>query len=1296
MQPTINVDPRIYGGEAPSNTEVPTIDPQNVGGGAALQQPYEAPARVSQEGLGAGSSAVAEGQQAIAQANRPVASMGDAALASAKSWSTTRLYDWITQPNFSVDGDFDPKPLINHAPMQLTHEEQKFLAQSTSEEMYDYRLTNLQDQRKLYEQMGDHPVISGLVGMADPVYLAIDLASAGTATLATGAFGASRGVGRAIAAAGSFGGAMAVGQAEQQVAAVSDKEILFNALVNGAASATFFSVGKGRFEKVDPTYPTDELTQVANKAKDTSVGIEPRVVAEQGDVATMKAVTPLESEAAVPVREVSGYVSPRQLKESGKGNFDPNPTDAYTALGKFEADPDFGPMIRTLRAEQADALATVKTEIGDVSRPAYYHDNHTMYLDRTKNNAFTTLHESIHGLTAAKIEYGLANPGSAHGRLVAELETLRRTVARHIEDMPVKPNVFKDEETGLTYFTKNLHEFAAGLFAGKADEFTKIMASIPVQGSRNALSKMVDTIRKLMGIPPAQENALTKALGITDDLMKTKLDIKVPGATVAAEPTTLAHLAPHGSPQQIAQQVGGWWERQGRNTADRTGRTLEWSLHKELRGKGAEGQRIADTLVDDPINMTGDSAVSQRQAIRSDLAAKQYAFEDALKEEMAKQGYGLRQRIFKSGEAVAAQQRIERQVYDELMRRENAVRRGAQVVDPNVDPTISRLADLHDAATEAGLTEMKAAGVNGADAVQGGAGYTPRKWSVTKLEELEGSLIASGSTERQARRAVRSMIADGIQRTNGTMPRDIAEDIAQAITDRTRNKGYFEDTANVGAMGDDGAQGIRSLLAGSGISPQRMQRIEEFLTGRKDDASMVGALKHRVSMDMQTSMALPDGTRRSLVDLVDTNLTRNLDGYLDDAAGQAALARKGLVSNSDITRLRGEYLHGIADEATRKQAAKLFDDTIKAIKGQPVGEEMTQMMRRLQAITTSVGLANSGIWQVMEYANVATKYGLMRTAREVLRSMPLAKQLMGEVAGNAHEAGSLAYVLSRNSSQDMRLRPFLQKLEDNHTIPVDDRLMLSLQQGKQLVPYMNAMRFVHHSQANVTANLITDLVRRGANGEARAREALARYGLEGHQLDSLRADLNAHGMTVDNWSDGAWNTVRGPLSKMMDDAVLRNRTGEIPAFAQFSTLGKFIFTFRSFVLGAHNKVLAGTLGRHGFAGLGLLAAYQFPLAMASSYAVSALRGKPEGDMGKLAAGAVSQMSAMGLLSELWGAASGQKQQFGASGLMAIDRLYKTTSQFSQGNIGGGASALASSVPLLAILPGLKALAETAK
>ena len=75
---------------------------------------------------------------------------------------------------------------------------------------------------------------------------------------------------------------------------------------------------------------------------------------------------------------------------------------------------------------------------------------------------------------------------------------------------------------------------------------------------------------------------------------------------------------------------------------------------------------------------------------------------------------------------------------------------------------------------------------------------------------------------------------------------------------------------------------------------------------------------------------------------------------------------------------------------------------------------------------------------------------------------------------------------------------------------------------------------------------------------------------------------------------------------------------------------------------------------------------------------------------------LGQMGSIGLFGELAGVISGQKQQFGAPGLIPIDRMYKAASTLSQGNAGSAAAALLTATPILSIIPGTKALAETLK
>lgn len=1274
--PILNVDPRIYGGQAPTGNAVPEF---NIPGGSAsgTQQPYQPPEQVPQDTLGAGSVSSAVGQMNITENSRDRATMFDAVKASAKSWSTTRVWDSINEPDFANDPNFDAKALINHTPFQLDAHEQKFLAGSNSEEQYAFRMKALQDQQALYRQMGDHPILSGIVGMADPVYLAIDLASMGVGTLATGA-GAGIRTARLATAVSAAAGAVAVGKLEQRVAPVSDAEIVAMALFNGAASGMFYKAGK--MHRADVTYPADDLANAAAKLKGVDTGIERRVLAEG-----------TEAVEHVPTLMPEGGMSKAERVAKGIDDVTDTRSDALTYLTRFANDEKFGPLIRAVTDEHGEMLTklTVQESKGliDNGRPFYQSGDHTVFMPTSGPyaTAQAALHEAMHGLTVHKLQYGIGVPGSAHGKLVGQLEELRRLAQQEVEklDSPMKSS---------KYFTGNIFEFVAGLYSGNT-EFSRVLANMAAPAGGNVLSKVVDAVRKLLGIEPGQMNALTKALGLTDELIKQKVKVELP-ANVSESARTLFGAPPAGTQ---AQQTETIINRMEKISAGAIGEKISWSLHKTLSQMGAAGKKVANLLVDDPINMTGDSVVSQRQAIRADLTAKQAVYEQALRDALKEEGIGTWQRFIDPQGSLQVQRDIERQVMAELDRRDNLIRRGlARTGDgAEVPARIRKLADAHGDATEAALRERKAAGELGAQAVEENRGYFNRRWSVTNIENAEEALVRSGVEEKAAKRQVKTMVAAGIARANPGMAFELAQDVASAIIERARRKGYFEDAAFRGHVGNFAAKEVRDSMAALGIPKERIDKAMEVITGVTDEAGKAANLKHRVAIDMTASMGMPDGSRLTVLDLLDHNLTRNLDQYLDNSAGNAALARKGLVTASDVDNLRTEFLKGIEGEAQRAEGAKLFDNVINHLKGNPVGEDMNNFMRKMQAVTQMVGLSSSGLWQVTEYANAMAKYGMLKTTKEILRTMPIFRELMGGLA-DKELASSLSNVLSRNASQDLRMRPFLAKLEDNFVLDMGDTTMLRMQEAKQWVPYINAMHYIHHNQANVVGNLVADVFQRAVKGDVKAVETVAKYGLDSHTLERIKADVLAGGADTAKWSDTTWQQIRGPLGKMMDEAVLRNRTGEIPAFAQFSSVGKFVFTFQSFVLGAHNKVLAGTLGRDGFGGLGLLMMYQFPLTYAATAANKAIKGKPETDQNKLVLHALAQMGSLGLVSELFGIASGDKQQFGTPGLMAVDKLYKISSSFAKGNMGDTNSAVVNALPIISIIPGVKAFAETLK
>ena len=1272
MADPINFDPRIYGGPAPSTATPPVFTAPQV------PAPVSPTAPVSVDYANAVSKGLASqavGQASIDEANRPTATPLESVGAAFRAMTPFKVADWVNAPVFSAEDGFDVVPHMNVLKYTPSEAEDKFLRSSRSSAEFQYRAEQLEEQRVMYSAMGEHPLLSMAVGIADPGYLALDVAAMGAGRLAQVA-GMGVRAARVTTAATAGGGAYALGKIEQQVSAVSDNEVIAMALLNGAASAVAYR--DGAFHPKDSKYPTDALTKEVNDLQRTiPEPVVKGVREESAQLTTMRKAPPREG---VPQHKVRPFAEHELSYPSFRTVYGGAALDAIAGAGG-----EFGELARVLRAaggQMLDELPIKQMREGVAQRPYYLLDEHAIYVPEStllnptfNKNAQVIVHEVAHGLTSQKIEFGLANPASAHGKLVAELEDLRQTV------MAEHARTGKLNNVGQ-YLAGDIHEFAAGLFWGGSN-FTFALAKIPVKGAVNALSKMVTVVRKMLGLTSDRESVLTRALSITDELIRAPLDTTLPSGRVV-------NFAPTPGPTVAAQIV-----KNEDAYATKLGNKLTWNLHKSLSGFSDEFKKAADILVDNPVDMTGDSVVSQQRAIRADLAAHQYGYEDLLKAELAVQGAGLKERVLKPTQALEKQAAIEKEVAMEMLQRERASRTGLPI-PPKPATAITRMADALDKANAAALNEMKASGVQGAEDIAERSGYFSRKWDVTKLESLESALVTAGSTAKQAQRQVVDMVARGMQRANPQWDKELAGDIANAVVSRTRAKGYFEDAAFRRHVGNETAKEVREILSQSGISNERLQRALDAITGQVDEAGKMSTLKHRIDIDMRYGIQVPGSTQTiRIADLIDTNMTRITEGYLDRASANAALARKGLTTAGDVDKLRTTALHSVANPAERAEAAKLFDNTIAAIKGDPVGEDMADGMRKLQAVTQMVGLSSSGLWQLTETANIMAKYGMLKTVGNMIKTMPGFAALLGAVQSDKNVAAHLSDVLKRNSSQDIRMRPYVSKLEDNFDMPIGDAVGMSLTQAKQLVPYINAMKYVHGFQARLAANLITDTFSRAAKGDKNALAALNKYGLESRTMDAIKDDLLAGGLDTAQWSAKTWEQVRAPLTKMMDDAVLRNRTGEIPAFAQFSQVGKFVFTFRSFVLGAHNKVLAGTLGREGFAGLGLLMAYQYPLTFLAAAANQGVAGKDK-TTDQIAAAALGQMGSLGLLGEFAGIISGEKQQFGAPGLIPIDRMYKAGSSLANGNAGSSAAAFLTAMPVISIIPGTKALAETLK
>lgn len=1276
--------------------------------GTAAASNYTPPEPVSQSAVLAGTPQNIQAHIVEQQQGRREVGKMETVNAALGEMTPEAAWRWATTPAFEPDPEFTAAERISTLDTQLNDGDRKFLMKATSSDALEFRIGNMERSRDNYKKIGDNPVTGIGIMMLDPSYFAVDIASLGAGRLLQGAK-----VGMAIerAAAGLAGGAGAVGLTalEGQTRPVSTHEFVMNGLLNGAASATFYNRATKRLEPTDPDFPDKVLNDLTRPGSPNTVR-NPDALIDQ----------PMHTFSAPDVK------APRNAQELAedlsrvyKG------TDLEDVVNAILKAPELAGIkvstseeVKALSPKSRGFVATQHEEAGLLS--AMFGPGRQKVIHVAANGpADVALHELAH----AVLETRLFSPKFA--KQLAEVKKMQTAVQRELSLQGKRPDQGVTPG-GKRFWSRQFEstgEFLAyGMTSPSFREWARV-AKLTDSGAAHAnhgpvggfvaapvpltvWDKFMDVVSSVFGQgkPRVEQFLANKAV------REAYLDS---GAQYKALDKRMDEIAEEltrdGAPANMFQQEGISARRamdlsenalgaaiveNADKFSVRVAKNISWSLHKSLSSFSPEAKRIADLLVDDPINMAGDSVVSQTRAIRADLAAPQYLYEDALKNAMAANGAGIIKRIFSPRASMKVQSAIERKVADEMRAMEQVERTGGTYVS-QATPEIQNLAKLYDASMKNALKELERAGVTGVEDVAAKSGWFSRKWDVGNYDSIVEKLMVLGGSEASARGKVQRMVKMSLRRANGWAD-ELAEDVSNALIDRMRRKGYFEDSAFRSHAGNEALAEVRDMLRGSGISDARQQRVLDLLAGKVDEAGKAPILKHRVELDYKAGIQMPDGGFVRIGDLLNSDLAKIQEGYLDMVAGTVALTKKGLGSVSEQGALRKELARSIPEESRRKQAIDLFDQTMNAILGRPVGEDLPQLLRAAQAVTRMVGLPSSGLWQVTEYSSAMARFGAIRTLKYMFKELPGARKLFQNAARDGSTATQLHSILTRNSSADIRMRPYVARLEDNFDIPTSANVQMALQQAQQLVPYLNAQKMVQTHQARVVANLVIDSLRDAGRGNVRARAAWEQYGLKVHIMEELQAQIAQHGTDTAKWSDGIWDKVRGPLTKAMDEAVLRSRTGEIPAFAQFSQVGKFIFTFRSFVLAAHNKVLAGSMGREGFAGVGLIALYQMPLAMLMTAANAKIQGKEIKDDRDLVVKSFGQMGSFGLFSDMFGIISGTKQQFGAPGLISIDRMYKTLGQAAQGNGSAALDSAISSMPILAIIPGMRAIGNSLK
>lgn len=293
--------------------------------------------------------------------------------------------------------------------------------------------------------------------------------------------------------------------------------------------------------------------------------------------------------------------------------------------------------------------------------------------------------------------------------------------------------------------------------------------------------------------------------------------------------------------------------------------------------------------------------------------------------------------------------------------------------------------------------------VTGFEDIKPQSGFFNHRWSGAAIKKA----LANGHT----RQSIEDLLAQGYARTNPDMPVEYRNMVSKAVVRRALARDDGVDTNMLNTLDSDAQEYLRETLVDSGYDLAVIDNLIDSIRGRKEEASQLGTTKKRTQVDLRTN-----ANGLSLMDLVDTNLTRVLSRYNREVSGNAALARKGIQNRAQRKQMIEAAL---AERRTRGLPAdedqrRFLEDIFTYFDSGPIGGGVSPMVARAKRLTNLALLNQMGLTQAGEAGAQIAAVGMdtwKRHASAVFKQMreqgpdgPIARELrpwMGNI-GNEH------------------------------------------------------------------------------------------------------------------------------------------------------------------------------------------------------------------------------------------------------------------------------------------------------
>jgi len=497
------------------------------------------------------------------------------------------------------------------------------------------------------------------------------------------------------------------------------------------------------------------------------------------------------------------------------------------------------------------------------------------------------------------------------------------------------------------------------------------------------------------------------------------------------------------------------------------------------------------------------------------------------------------------------------------------------------------------------LDDLKKEGVEGATEVLDNPNYFPRKWSIGRMQEMQDKVNYVPFIN-----FLKNSLVRGSQDLSDVDGLKIAKHIWKVVNTNKFGDGFSIDRLLYTTDADE----LRTLITDSADldAGEIEDLVQALLKPGRDKATAVPRLRRRASFDENYEETI-DGIKIKFTDLLDNNTEGLMGSYIEQMSGQIALARIGIKSRKDYTKILNKVKESYEiPEIAKKYSTgvgkkrKAFEletlDTIyKNIIGIPTEKNIqggtSTVLRNLRKYNYVNVFNQVGFSQIPEMGNVVNAGGI----RAMVKYMPEFKKIMSRAKDGKLKNEFLDEIETLVSGTGSN------RLVDSTINRTDDFAGVTTKVGKiektldvaaRVTSDFSGFHAVDMASRRLAAITSFDKLAMYATGKLKLdKAALKRYrniGFSDSELQGVFESIKKNatfiegGLTgrkirrfnIDKWEDqDLANKMSLYMSRHIRRVVQENNYGEMLAIGTDSGLGKTVLQFRNFVITAYSKQL---------------------------------------------------------------------------------------------------------------------------